>query len=78
MSAQVLSVTGEQLSLREEFTIANWSGNLLDQRFESYSQATEAMETMLDEAEKQGFSPSASRLKVLRREIREIAGSWIG
>lgn len=77
MSSQV-QVVGEQLSLRDEFAIANWAGSIHETRHETYVEATEAMEQMLEEAKKQGFSASAGQLKILRREIREIAGAWIG
>lgn len=64
--------------MRQEYAIANWAGELLPETFDGYDTAQEALDAMVAEAEKQGFSASATRLKILRREVREIAGAWIG
>lgn len=73
-----MSMTGEQLSLSQEYAIANWAGELLPETFETHEAAQEKLDAMVTEATAQGFTASASRLKILRREIREIAGAWIG
>jgi len=75
LSAQIQMV-GEELSHHEEFAIANWAGSRLDTHYSSYSEAFDAIETMQQEAEKQGFSPAAKQLVILRREVKSIAGTW--
>lgn len=73
-----MSMTGVQLSLRQEYAIANWAGEMLPETLETHEAAQEKLEAMVAEAKAQGFGDSAGRLKIIRREVREIAGDWIG
>lgn len=73
-----ITITGEQRSISEEFTIASWTGELLPEVFDSFDAASKKVEAMQAEAKKLGFAASSSRLKILRREVREIVGGWIG
>lgn len=67
---------GELLASREEYTIANWSGATLDKTFETYDDARNTVASMVEEAQKQGFTKSAQSLQILRRDVSEIAGDW--
>ncbi|MGO2778195.1 hypothetical protein [Glutamicibacter arilaitensis] len=77
--AQPYSATGERVSHSTQYGVANWTGALLDQHFDTYEDAHKASLDLTEKFKKLGFTSDADALSVItvvRREVSVIAGAW--